>query len=230
MPYEDMQERVLANLASIPQRAIRDATLTDEEKQRLAMAVKFIEAYPAQFHIVDIARGATMESMELVLNDITAASGRKPKVVVVDYLSLMSYNNPNGKDMADWLIQGAISEQLAEYGRVNDVNVLTAVQLTNDDPKARGAESMGTHRLSRSKMIGHNANFILMIEKRQNEQELSDFHLHMVKSRRSEVGKGVLYKKLECCQLLNEPPAGLFDNSLDMSGDFSDQLQESELN
>ena len=162
-----------------------------------------------------------MESMELIFNDITASTGRKPKVIVVDYLSLMSYNNPNGKDLADWLIQGAISEQLAEFGRVNDVNVLTAVQLTNDDPKNRGAESMGTHRLSRSKMIGHNANFILMIEKRQNESELPDFILHMVKSRRTELGKGRLYKKLDCCQLLNEPPDNLYsdDVALDFSSD-----------
>lgn len=226
MPWEDMQERILANLASLPQRSIRDATLSDDEKKRLATAIKFIENYPAQLTIVDIPRGATMESMELICNDIEANNGRKTKVVVIDYLSLMSYNNPNGGETQDWLIQGAISGQISEFGRVNDIITITAVQLTGEDPKNKG-ENMGTHRLSRSKMIGHNANFILMIEKRPNEQDLPDFIVHIVKSRRTEVGKFRLYKRLDCCQLLNDPPDGLFPmDEEDTSADFSNEIKE----
>lgn len=220
MPLEHCLERLCANLAKVPQAAINGATLNDEQKQRMGKALKFIERYPHELIIVDAPRNLTPSSMELIYNDIVANRGKKPEIVVIDYLALM---NTDDDITEDWLKQGAISEKIAEFGRINNINVITAVQMTDDDKNKSGANSIGTHRLSRSRMIGHNANFILMIEKRPNEAQRPDFILHMVKSRRSALGTGVLYKNLECCSLLNEPPP---TEGLDvMTSDISDIVE-----
>lgn len=201
MPYHDMLERILACIAKIPQTSIRDATLTDVEKKKLSGALKFIECYPYDFTIVDIPRGATMDSIELIYNDVCATRGKKPRVVIVDYLALLSHNQ---KDISDWLQLNYLSEALHEFGRVNDVICITATQL-NRPPNTKSAESMGVHRLSRSALQAANANFVLLIDKRQNEQELPTMQLHLVKSRRTPLVSGTIYKQLSYCALLNEP-------------------------
>lgn len=222
MPMQHCLERLCANLAKVPQVGIRDAKLNDEEKQRMGKALKFIERYPNELIIVDAPRGTTPESLELIYNDIVEERGKKPAALVIDYLALMSYNDD---DLDDWLLQGKLSEKVAEIGRVNNINVITAAQMTDDDKNKPGVGSMGTHRLSRSRMIGHNANFIMMIEKRANEQHRPDFILHLVKSRRSALAVGTLYKNLECCALLNEPLAITNELTADNGQDISDNVE-----
>lgn len=206
MPMDQCLERLCANLASVPQVGIRDAQLDNDQKQRMSKALKFIEKYPNELTIVDAPRGLTPEGMELIYNNIVEEKGKKPAAVVIDYLALMDYKE---EGLDDWLKQGKLAEAVSEFGRVHNINTITAVQMTDDDKNKPGSGAIGTHRLSRSRMIGHNANFIFMIEKRANEQQRPDFVLHLVKSRRSALGTGVLYKNLECCALLNEMPASL---------------------
>ncbi len=220
MPLEHCLERLCANLAQIPQAGISNATLTDEQKQKMGKALKFIERYPHELIIVDAPRNLTPSSMELIYNNIVENRGKKPEIVVIDYLALMNTDNDITED---WLKQGAIAEKLSEFGRINNINVITAVQMTDDDKNKSGVGSIGTHRLSRSRMIGHNANFILMIEKRPNEAQRPDFILHMVKSRRSSLGSGTLYKNLECCALLNEIPSS--EGFSDINADISDMVE-----
>src|ERR1019366_2109965 len=203
MPFLDMQERVLSRLAMIPQVGIRDAKLTDEEQKRLSKALKFTKRYPFDFEIVDMPRGATIESIEMIYNDI-ASSRRKPAVVVIDYLSLMEHSRKDEID--DWLKLGEIAGSVSEFGRVNEVITLSAVQL-NDPGKGNktGESQIGMHRIGRSKLILHHANFALQIEKRPNEESFPELNLHMIKHRRTQGGKGKVYKNLSCCALLNDP-------------------------
>ena len=201
MPFNDMQERVLARLGMIPQKGIRDAKLTDDEQKKLTKCLKFVKQYPYDFEIVDIPRGATIETIELIFNDIVLTR-KKPKVMVVDYLSLMDYTRDENMD--DWLKLGKISEQLSEFARVHEIIMLSAVQL-NDIMQGKKAmeNQIGLHRIGRSKMIMHNANFGIQIEKRPPEEP--DITMHMIKSRRTELSKGKALKNYACCALLNDP-------------------------
>lgn len=220
MPMSDCLERICANLAKVPQVGIRDATLNDEQKVRMATVLKFIERYPYELSIIDAPRGLTPEALELLYNEyVEKHNGKKPRVVVIDYLALMESGE---KNVDDWLRQGHLSESIVELGRVNNINIITAAQMTSVDPNKK-ENTIGTHRMSRSKMIGHNVNFMLMIEQRPNEKIHPDFKLHLVKSRRTSLGQGTLFKNLECCALLNQPMESTTDAPVD--DDISDRIE-----
>lgn len=220
MPYADMLERILACIAKVPQTSIRDATLTEEQQKALAKALKFIERYPHEFTIVDIPRGATMDSIELIFNDICAAKGKKPQVIIIDYLALLSHDQ---KDVADWLQLNYLSEAFHEMIRTHDVVGITASQLNRPPANKTSADAAGVHRLSRSALQAANSNFVIIIEKRPNEQELPNMQIHLVKSRRTPLVSGIIHKKLDCCALLNQPE----DNCISgmNSGDISDMVE-----
>lgn len=202
MPYADMLERVLACIAKVPQTAIRDATLTEDQKKDLGKALKFIERYPHDFTIVDIPRGATMDSIELIFNDVVATRNKKPQVVIIDYLALLSHDQ---KDVADWLQLNYLSEAFHEMVRTHDIIGITATQLNRPSANKGGPEQTGLHRLSRSALQAANANFVILIDKRPNEQELPTMQINLVKSRRTPLVSGTIYKQLACCALLNSP-------------------------
>jgi replicative DNA helicase len=218
MPFDLCQERVLSRLAMVPQRSIKSASLNDEQGQVLATALKFIETYPWNFDIVDLPRNSTLETMELIYNDI-ASRKRPPKVVVVDYLSLMSVEqDPNA---GDWLQLGKSAEKLHEFSRVYDTAVLSAVQLNEPKPGAKSSEDQfGLGAVSRSRMINHNADLILSIERREKEAERPEMNLHIIKSRNTEHGKGTLFKNFACCAITNNATneGGTQSNLEDISG------------
>jgi hypothetical protein len=199
MPYQDCLERVMARISMTPQKHIRDAKLEANDLTKMAEAVKFIERYPYEFEIVDIPRGATSESIELIFNEVKTRY--TPDIVVVDYLGLMDYEEQN---IDDWLKLGKISEKLHEFGRVHNVVMLSAVQLTDIKRSGKGAEfNVGMHRIGRSSIIMHNANFGLQIEKRPNEENFPDAMIHFIKSRRTELTKGRVIKDFSRCALLD---------------------------
>lgn len=222
MPYADMLERVLACIAKVPQTAIRDATLNDEQKKQLAKALKFIEKYPHDFTIIDIPRGATMDSIELIFNDICATKKKKPEVVIIDYLALLSHDQ---KDVADWLQLNYLSEAFHEMIRTHDVIGITATQLNRPSANKGGPEQTGLHRLSRSALQAANSNFVLLIDKRPNEQELPNMQLHLVKSRRTPLVSGTIYKQLSACALLNSPIEDYVDSNADISNIDTDVVE-----
>ena len=69
MPFNDCFNRVLANLANVPSKNIKNAKLTKEESLRVSKALKFIKNYPHEFEIVDVPRGATISSIENIYKD-----------------------------------------------------------------------------------------------------------------------------------------------------------------
>lgn len=221
MPYQDMLERLLACIAKVPQTSIRDATLTEDESKRLSKALKFIERYNHDFTIIDIPRGATMQNVELIFNDI-CATRRKPDVIIIDYLALMTHDD---KEAQDWLALNYLSESFHELIRTYDVIGITATQLnrSSNNKGANSGEQTGLHRLSRSALQAANANFVLLIEKRANEQQLPNMQLHLVKSRRTPLVSGVVYKQLSYCALLDKP---IEDNNSNIKdADISDVIE-----
>jgi replicative DNA helicase len=200
MPFKPCLNRVLSRLSCTPSKKIRAATLEQEEATKLKKALKFINNYPHQFEIVDIPRGATMESLELIYEEAKAIYD--PKIIVIDYLGLMDYD---GGEMDDWLKLGKISEKIHEFARVHNCIVLSAVQLNRSKGKDQ-EDKIGLHRIGRSALIMQNANIAIQIETRPNEKDYPDMKYHLIKNRDGELGYASLTKNLSYGTLLDVAP------------------------
>jgi len=199
MPFKPCLNRVLSRLSGNPSKLIRSAKLNTEEALKLKSALRFINKYPYQFEIVDIPRGATMESLEMIYEE--AKAHYDPKIIVIDYLGLMDYD---GADMDDWLKLGKIAEKIHEFARVHNCIVLSAVQLNRAKGGKDSEEKIGLHRIGRSALIMQNANIAVQIETRANEKSYPDMFYHIIKNRDGELGKGKLIKNLACGTLIDE--------------------------
>lgn len=198
MPFKPCRNRVLGRLSTNPTKAIRTAKLNQEDAAKLKKVLKFVTKYPYQFEIIDIPRGATMESLELIYEEAKVLYD--PKVIVIDYLGLMDYE---GGDMEDWLKLGKIAERIHEFARVHGLTVLSAVQL-NRPKGAKEEDKIGLHRIGRSALIMQNANIAIQIETRPNEKNFPDMKYHIIKNRDGELGSAVLIKNLACGTLIDE--------------------------
>jgi len=199
MPFKPCLNRVLSRLSGNPSKKIRNATLNTDEALKLKKALKFINNYNCEFEIVDIPRGATMESMELIFEE--AKAYYNPKIIVIDYLGLMDYD---GADMEDWLKLGKIAEKIHEFARVHGLIVLSAIQLNRGKGGKDTEEKIGLHRIGRSALIMQNANIGVQIETRPNEKSFPDMNYHLIKNRDGELGKGKLIKNLAAGTLIDE--------------------------
>lgn len=199
MPFKPCLNRVLARLSNNPSKLIRNAKLNNDEAAKLKKALKFINNYPHEFEIIDIPRGATMESLELIYEE--AKTHYDPKVIVIDYMGLMSYE---GADMEDWLKLGKIAEKIHEFARVHNCTVLSAVQLNRGKGGKEVDDKIGLHRIGRSALIMQNANIAVQIETRPNEKSYPDMYYHLIKNRDGELGKGKLIKNLAAGTLIDE--------------------------
>jgi replicative DNA helicase len=197
MPFKPCLNRVLSRLSSCPSKLIRNAKLNNEDAIKLKKTLKFISKYPNQFEIVDYPRGATMEDLEMIYEEVKAYYD--PKIIVIDYLGLMDYED---KDMDDWLKLGKISEKIHEFSRVHNVTVLSAVQLNRAKSK-EPEDKIGMHRIGRSALIMQNANIAVQIETRINEKNYPDMIYHLIKNRDGALEKGTLIKNLACGTLLD---------------------------
>jgi replicative DNA helicase len=215
VPRQELVDREIASIANVPQRSIRDATLTKEEESRVARTLKFINNYPYTLDIIDVPRGLSVKQLESIYND--SKSKYTPDVIIVDYLSLMQYD---GSEDQDWLKLAYISEQFSEFIRANNIVGISAFQLNDNSTKQQNP--IGLSRIGRSKLIAHNFNFVWQIEKRKNEENFPDMMVHMIKSRRSELAVGSLSKDLKCCRILDpNKKSNNFDLN-DISSSFID--------
>jgi replicative DNA helicase len=199
MPFKPCLNRVLGRLSNNPTKMIRQAKLNSHEADNLKKVLKFIQSYPYQFEIIDIPRGATMESMEIIYEECKAIYN--PDVVVIDYLGLMDCE---GAEMEDWLKLGHISGLCHEFSRVHNCTVLSAVQL-NRPKSSKEEDKIGLHRIGRSALIMQHANIGIQINKRQNEEKFPDMEYYVIKCRDGELGKGIMLKNLKCGTLLDQP-------------------------
>jgi replicative DNA helicase len=198
MPFKPCLNRVLGRLSSNPTKLIRSAKLNPVEMEKIKKVLRFINKYPNQFEIVDIPRGATIESLELLYEEAKVLYD--PKIVVIDYLGLMDYD---GGEMEDWLKLGKIAEKTHEFARVHNCTVLSAVQL-NRSKGAKEEDRIGLHRIGRSALIMTNANIAVQIETRPNEKSHPDMFYHLIKNRDGELGRGRLLKNLACGTLIDD--------------------------
>lgn len=179
MPESEVQDRIQSTMCDIDSLNLMKGKITKEEGRRLAVALKFRQEFPHDMAIADVPRGCSMAQIQHVYDEECLRLGKKIGVVVVDYLGLMA---DSGEDSdADWEKLKNIAEQMHEFARVNDVAVVTAVQVKTSKP---GEGGIGLHRIGRCSMIMHNVNLGLQIENREDEENRPDAIIHCIKFRR----------------------------------------------
>lgn len=200
MPYDQCVRRTMARLSGISTYALRDCQITDEQQLKdLAKAANFINKFPYEFEVVDIPRGVTIRTIEDRYLE-AVANGKKPDIVVIDYLGLMETEEHLGID--DWLKLGYIAGQLHEFSRTYKVIVLTAVQLNRPQGKKQ-EEIIGLHRIGRSSLIMHHATIGVQIETRVDEETFDDMPYHVIKNRNGERGKHFLKKNFRSATVID---------------------------
>jgi replicative DNA helicase len=199
MSKRQLEQRIDANVADIRHRAIMRGQLTPEEKVRWKDSLEFQKYYEKKFYIVDMPRGSRTIDIEARYDAIL--SEFQPDLVVVDYLGIMKPNKDSGQD---WLEVGHVAEDLHEFCRNKNVAVLTAAQRKARNKAAKG-QSNDLEELGRSKMIGDNANIVLLIEQRDDEHLLDDMVIHIVKNRDGAKGEVKLYKEFEKSKVISIP-------------------------
>ncbi len=199
MSKRQLEQRIDANIADIRHRAIMRGQLTPEEKVRWKETLEFQKYYNKKFYIVDMPRGSRTIDIEARYDAIL--SEFQPDLVVVDYLGIMKPNKDSGQD---WLEVGHVAEDLHEFCRNKNIAVLTAAQRKARNKATKG-QSNDLEELGRSKMIGDNANIVLLIEQRDDEHLLDDMVIHIVKNRDGAKGEIKLYKEFEKSKVTSIP-------------------------
>jgi len=191
MPKASQERRIDACLAGVIANEIRDGRLDENDESLHMRALKFQKHYPKVFHIVDMARGVTAREIELKYIEKCEEFDIKFDLVVVDYLGLMSPSGETSK--SDWLDLGIISQELHEFARAYGVPVISATQLNR--PKDPNKPQHSTDRIARSNMIPDNANVILQIACRGDDEHTRlDMPIYITKMRDGEKGSLTLTK------------------------------------
>jgi len=120
----------------------------------------------------------------------------------------MKPNTP--RNQADWLDVGYVAEDMHEFCRNKNIPVITAAQRKAVDKKSKTASDL--EDVGRSKMVGDNANIVLLIEKREDEELRSDMEIIVAKNRDGRKGKFILLKEFDKMKIANAPDDWTFDS------------------
>jgi replicative DNA helicase len=187
MPKEVQERRIDSCIAGIYSNQIRDGLLSEEDEGKYLQVLDFQEAYEKHIYVVDMPKNVTPRDVELKYLEVCDL-GFQPDLVVVDYLGIMGPNDTSGQDWQDLRI---ISAELHEFARIYEVPVLTASQVNRTKD---GTERYHTDRIARSGGIPDNANVILQIASRPDEEARSDMVVYIIKMRDGEKGHFTLTK------------------------------------
>jgi replicative DNA helicase len=197
MPQENQERRIDACMAGIPYNDIRDGKLNTENKNKYSKVLRFQTKFPKTFHIVDMARGTTVREIELKYIEMKESYGIKFDLVVVDYLGIM---RPTTQQPSDWLNLGFTSEELHEFARVYHIPVITGTQVNR--PKDPNKPQHSTDRVARSDMVPSNANIIIQIGSRGDDEHTRlDMPMYITKNRDGEKTSFTLIKNFACMQV-----------------------------
>ena len=203
MSKRQLEQRVDANIAKIKHRSIMRGNLTEGETYDWRNSLEFQREYDKKFYIIDMPRGTKTMEIEAKFDSIVGQF--KPDLVCVDYLGIMKPNKSYG---ADWEDVGHTAEDLHEFCRKKNIPLITAAQRKGrlrTAGKNKGESIEDSEEIGRSKMIGDNANIILLIENRNEEHLREDMIIHVTKNRDGAKGKVVLLKDFEKSRVVSAP-------------------------
>ena len=195
MSKEQLEMRVDSNLATISHTSLERGRLSDDDRLRWSKCLDFQKNYNKKFYIVDMPRGSTTSQIEAKYQSILGIF--QPDAIYIDYLQLMSPNE--GATGSDWLDIGKVSEEMHEFCRNTKLPVVTAAQRKASSRKGAvgkvdKSDYLDIEDLGRSKMIGDNANIVLLIANREDERLREDMEIHVVKNRNGPRGSFSLRK------------------------------------
>jgi len=197
MPKENQERRIDACMASIPYYDIRDGKLGTDDKVKYSKILKFQSKFPRTFHIVDMPRGVTVREIELKYIEMKETYGVEFDIVIVDYLGIMK---PTVQQPSDWLNLGFTAEELHEFARAYHIPVVTGTQVNR--PKDPNKPQHSTDRVARSDMIPSNANIIIQIGSRGDDEHTRlDMPMYITKNRDGEKTSFTLIKNFACMQV-----------------------------
>jgi replicative DNA helicase len=120
-----------------------------------------------------------------------------------------------GQD-SDWLSLGNITEELHEFARAYKIPVITASQVNRS--KDINKPQYSTDRIARSDMIPQNANIILQIGYRgDDEYTKSDMPIVIIKMRDGEKGSFTLIKEFNKMRVVD-----MVDSTFSVGGEDDD--------
>jgi len=215
MPKDSLERRIDACMSQVLHNEIRDGKLGAEDKEKYFKSLKFQSKYNKKFHIVDMPRGVTVREIELKYLEMKETIGINFDIVVIDYIGIMKAS----KDQAsDWLSLGNIAEELHEFARAYNIPVITATQVNR--PKDPNKQQYSTDRVSRSDMIPQNANIILHIGSRgDDEYTRLDMPVYITKMRDGEKGSFTLMKDFARMRVVD-----MTDSTFIVEGGGDDEL------
>lgn len=199
MSKEQTEQRIDACIAGLEHNHLTRGLLTPEEKLKWNKSLRFQSKYDKKLYICDMSRGSKMIDIESRFETIIAEF--KPELVCIDYIGIMKPNNSLG---SDWLDIGYIAEEMAEFCRRKDIPVITAAQRKIKNKSAKVQETT-LEDMARSKMLGDNANIVLLIDGREEEHLREDMVLHIAKNRDGAKGKVTLIKDFAKSRVLSVP-------------------------
>ncbi len=212
MSKRQLEQRIDANIAKIKHRSIMRGNLSPDEMTAWKKSIEFQKGYKKNFYVVDMPRGTKTMEVEAKFDSIV--SQFKPDLVCVDYLGIMKPNKSYG---SDWEDIGHIAEDLHEFCRKKNIPLITAAQrkgrIRSAGKKVETVED--SEEIGRSKMVGDNANIILLIENRNEEHLREDMIVHVTKNRDGAKGKVVLLKDFEKSRVVSAPENWSGDEDLE---------------
>ena len=157
--------------------------------------------------------GVTPREIELKYIESCEEWGVKFDILVIDYLALLEPDF-KGKASGDWLDLGMVSEAFHNLARVHKIPVVTATQLNR--PKDPNKPQHSTDRIARSNMIPDNANIILQIACRgDDEHTRMDMPVYITKMRDGEKGSFTLTKDFARMKVIDMVDETFGDNDDD---------------
>lgn len=201
MPIKSLRRRVNANVSNVPVYGIRDGNLNEQEVIRYKNALRFQRDYPKQLHIFDVPRNCTIPMIESFY--LEKCYDMDPKLIIIDYISLMK---PDRDQNNDWLNLGALAAQMHELTRKYEIPIISPVQL-NRPPKGPSNDSIpDQHRVGRSAMLVDNANIVLNIATRKDEELRPDMVVRIAKMRDGERGNLLFQKRFDVMKISDSGP------------------------
>lgn len=199
MPKDSLERRIDSCLAQVLYNEIRDGKLAQQDREKYFKVLRFQSKYQKTLYVVDMPRGVTVREIELKYIEMKESLGINFDLVVVDYIGIMK---ASFEQASDWLALGHISEELHEFARVYQIPVITATQVNRS--KDPNKQQYSTDRVARSDMIPQNANIILQIGNRgDDEYTRLDMPVYITKMRDGEKGSFTLMKNFAMMKVVD---------------------------
>lgn len=208
-----LNKRVVSCIGGIPFSELRKGALSGDDEKTLVQTCEFVDKYDKikKFYVIDIPRGATINDIEVKYLELREQF--QVDMIVIDYIGLMEDADPD--DDTDWKAQGRLAAGLHELARTYNIPVLSPVQVNRPSGAnhSMNKQSYNTTRISRSKMISENANIIIQIGCRDQEEQYMDMPIYLIKMRDAPKGQLSFIKDFAKMRVLDNlsPNDGVLD-------------------